>query len=373
LKVICIYPGMAKEKNDNAFMLLRLQERGVNLSIVASSSLGLKGKGRLASYENMDGISIYRLYWNLWEMLLFPTKHFHKILQLTKGLKPDLIFCCQEFNMRIALMLQKHFEVPIVLQVEDAGRIYSGEAYSFKFNSLLGVIGLPSGQKFWPWLCSKACKVITCHPRDQQILKELSQFGATIHYVPWPTSIPTDFEPPSSKSKYRGVYVGSLNPFKNTQEFELSIPRILDATPTKEFVIVGPGSHAKIAKDLQKRTNGSVRYIRELPRNEALQLIASSYFAYTPVKKGGWGFIGDCWTVGTPVIMTHNDYYVTNKMNALVANDINDLIHNINRLYNEPALYERLRKQGYRESEVRSAKIVGDAFYDVFSKAITPS
>ena len=167
MNVIAIYPGMAKEKNDNAFTLLRLQERGVKLSMIASKSLGLKGKGQLASYENMDGISIHRLYRNLWEMLFFPNKHFQQVLELAKDLKPDLIFCVQEFNMRIALMLQKHFDVPIVLQVEDAGRIYWGEAYSFKFNALLRAIRLPSGRKFWPWLCGKASVVITCHPRDQ--------------------------------------------------------------------------------------------------------------------------------------------------------------------------------------------------------------
>lgn len=362
---------MAKEKNDNAFTLLRLQERGVKLTMIASKSLGLKGKGQLPSYESMDGISIHRLYRNLWEMLFLPNKHFNEVNEMTKDLKPDIIFCCQEFNMRIALKLQKRFNVPIILQVEDAGRIYWGKAYSSKFNLLLGAIGLPSGRKFWPWLCSKASEIMTCHPRDQQISKELSQFGAPIHYIPWPTSIPANFKVLSPKDHFRGVYIGSLYPFKNTQEFEFTIPRILAETPTREFVIVGPGPHAKIAKNLQKTTNGKVRYISELSRSDALQLIASSYYAYTPVKKGGWGFLGDCWTMGTPVTMTHNDSYVTDMENALVANERHDLIQNINRLYDDPALYEKLKKQGYLESESRSTKVVGDSMYDVFSNAIS--
>ena len=371
MNVIAIYPGIAKEKNDNAYTLLRLQERGVKLTMIAGKSLGLKGKGQLPSCENMDGISVHRLYRNLWEMLFLPNKHFNEVIEITKDLKPDLILCVQEFNMRIALKLQKIFNVPIVLQVEDAGRIYWGKAYSLKFRLLLRAIGLPSGRKFWPWLCSKASVIITCHPRDQLISKELSQFGAPIHYIPWPTSIPDNFKALSPKDHYRGVYIGSLYPFKNTQEFESTIPRILNETPTREFLIVGPGPHAKIAKNLQKTTNGKVRYITELSRSDALQLIASSYYAYTPVKKGGWGFLGDCWTMGTPIAMTHNDSYVTDMETALVANETYDLIKNINRLYSDSALYERLVKQGYLESQARSTKVVGDAMYDIFSKTIS--
>jgi glycosyltransferase involved in cell wall biosynthesis len=166
------------------------------------------------------------------------------------------------------------------------------------------------------------------------------------------------------------VYAGSLNTLKNTQEFEWVIPRILEETPTKEFVAVGIGPHAKVLKDLQRRTHGSVRYLGGLPRNEALRLTASSFYAYTPVKTGGWGFIGDCWSVGTPVVMTHNDGFVTDRANALVADNTDDLIRNINRLYEEPELYDGLRRKGYQESEARKAETVGDALYDIFAKAI---
>lgn len=351
-------------------MILRIHERGAKLAIVAGRSMLLKGKGQWPSYENMDGVHVYRLYRDNWEMLLFPRRHFNQVLRMTELFEPDLIFCCGELNMRLALMLQKHFDVPIVLMVEQAGRFYSGEGYSAKMNALLSLIGIPVGKKFWPWLCSKVCIAITCHPRDKHILEELSQFGATVYYAPWPTHIPVDFKPQSSRNRYRGVYAGSLNTLKNTQEFEWVIPRILEETPTKEFVAVGIGPHAKVLKDLQRRTHGSVRYLGGLPRNEALRLTASSFYAYTPVKTGGWGFIGDCWSVGTPVVMTHNDGFVTDRANALVADNTDDLIRNINRLYEEPELYDGLRRKGYQESEARKAETVGDALYDIFAKAI---
>jgi len=372
MNVLCIYPGMAKQRNEVAFMLLKLKERGSGVAVISCKSLGLRGKGQQSSFEDMDGVLVYRLYRDLRETFIFPRAHLKKVLQITQHFKPDIIFCSQELNMRVAVLLQKHLNLPIVLLVEDAGRIFSGEEYGqrIRTNLLFRLLGIPVGRKFWLWLCDNASALITCHPRDKLILDRLSECGKPIFYLPWPTYVPIDFKPSSSRKHSRGVYIGSLYPFKNTQEFEWTLPRILRETPTKEFVVVGPGPHAKMVKHLNRITSGSVKYIQELPRIDALRLIASSYYAYTPVARGGWGFIGDCWSVRTPIVMSHNDNYVMNEVNAMVAENYDSLIHNINRLYDEPELYKRLQMKGSEESETRNAGLVGDALYRLLEKTI---
>jgi glycosyltransferase involved in cell wall biosynthesis len=350
-------------------MLTRLKVKGAQVVVVTSKTQGFKGGGKLRTYDQIDGMPIYRLYRTYYEMLVFPKRHIRKIIRLTESFQPDLIFCGQELTMPVAIILQKYFKVPIVLLVENAGRVYSGEVYSKKQNILLDMVGIPSRHKFWYWLCRHSDTIITCHPHDQQIIKRISCSGINIRYLPWPTSIPTNFQVPASRNRTRGIYVGSLYPFKNTQEFQLAIPRILEATPAKEFVIVGPGPHAAIIKKLQKTFSG-LKYIPELPRSQALRLIASSYFAYTPVVKGGWGFIGDCWSMRTPIVMTHNDSYVQDGNNSLLANNVDDLVRNINRLYEEPDLYEKLQANGYQSSAEREASVVGDTLYDIFSDTI---
>jgi glycosyltransferase involved in cell wall biosynthesis len=202
------------------------------------------------------------------------------------------------------------------------------------------------------------------------IMDRLSQYEKPVYYLPWPTHIPNDFSRPRQREKQRGVYVGSLYPFKNTQEFGWSLPRILEETPTKEFVVVGPGPHAEIIKELQKKTRGAVKYIRELPRTQALQLIAASHYAYTPVAKGGWGFINDCWSVKTPIVMTHNDNYVTNRVNALVAEKENALTEKINLLYYDTNLFKRLQINGHKEIETRNAKVIGSRLQTIFAETI---
>ena len=374
MNILCIYPGMNKQVNDNAYMLIRLHEKGVKLAIVAGRSMGLKGEGNLPKYENMDGIPIHRLYSNLQEMFLFPHKGLSKILEIAGDLKPDLIFCSQELNMRLALLIQKSLKKPIVLLVEDAGRIFSGESYnSRKMKSIMSLFGIPSGSKLWLWLCEKANVLITCSPKDQQILGLLSKHNRPIFYLPWPSYIPIELERESTRKNGRGIYVGSLYPFKNTQEFEKTLPLILEKSKTQEFVVVGTGPHAPIIKKLEHSYGKAIRYVNHLSRTEALRLISNSYYAYSPVKIGGWGFIGDCWSVGTPIVMTHNDNYVTNNVNALVAENMDDLVKNIDGLYEDAELYKKLRINGYKEYDKRKADVVGDELNNIFATAIRKS
>jgi glycosyltransferase involved in cell wall biosynthesis len=369
LNILCIFPGMDKQVNDNAYMLIRLREKGVKLTIIAGRSLSLKGEGCLPTFEDMDGIHIHRLYKNLQDMFLFPCKKINRILEIAKDLKPDLIFCDQELNMRLALLVQKSLKKPIVLLVEDAGRIFSGESYnSRKLRSIMSLFGIPHGSKFWSWLCEKSNVLITCSPRDQQILGLLSKHNRPVFYLPWPSHIPTDLMLDSIRENGRGIYVGSLYPFKNTQEFEKTLPLILEKTKTKEFLVVGTGPHVPIIKELKKKYGEGIRYIDHLSRDNALRLISNSYYAYSPVKLGGWGFIGDCWSMRTPIVMTHNDDYVINNVNALVARTENDLIASINRLYEDTQLYRNLQTNGYEEYEKRRADVIGDKLFTILTK-----
>jgi glycosyltransferase involved in cell wall biosynthesis len=353
-------------------MLIALQDKNVKMSVIASKSLLLKGKGSLPEYSNMEGIHIHRLYRNNYDIFVFPRRKLKKALDIARDLKPDLIFSSGELNMRLALLLQKSLKVPIVLLVEDAGILDSGEMHSsIKMKSVMQLLRLPTGPSFWNWLCKKASAIITCHPRDIANLEKLSRYGKPIYYAPWPTYIPPNLNSSIKRHKFRGVYVGSLEPFKNTQEFEHTLPRVLKETQTKEFIVVGPGAHAKIIINLQKETKGSIRYIPELPRGQALELIASSYYAYTPVIKGGWGFIGDCWSMGTPVIMTHSDdRYVTNNVNALVSQNENGLTASINQLYTNPELFRELQQNGYSASKAKDTNEASNSLYNVFVKTL---
>jgi glycosyltransferase involved in cell wall biosynthesis len=370
MNVLSIYPGM-NERCDNSHMLTHLLGKGVKMSVIACRDMAYKGAGTLPACENMAGIPIHRLFDTHMDMFAFPRSRIEQCRKIAADLKPDLIFCSQELNMRLALVLQKTLRVPIVLLVEDAGRIDSGEAYrNTKFSFAMNFFGVPSGPRLWGWLSKRADALITCHPKDSNELSVLARFGKPVYFLPWPTYVPSEFTFPLQKVTHRGIYVGSLSPSKNTHVFERLLPRILRETPTEEFLVIGPGPHVKTIEKLQKETNGAVKHLLGVSRLEALQLMASSFYAYTPVLRGGWGFIGDCWSTKAPLVMTHNDEYVVDGQNALVADSEDDLIADINRLYSEPELYVKLQQNGLAESCKKDAAVVGDQLYDIFIKTL---
>jgi glycosyltransferase involved in cell wall biosynthesis len=371
MNVLCVEPFVSKALCDDAFMYIEVHKKGVRLAVISSKSAYSRGKWDLPNYINMGGVHVYRLYRNLDEMFILPRKGLKKSLKIAYALSPDLIFCSQERSMRLALLLQRSLDIPIVLRVEDASRIFTGKSYgSWKFRSVMRTLGIPPGGfKFWSWLCEKAEALITCNPMDQHILGVLSMHGKPVFYIPWPAHMPEHLEKQRRKEN-RGIYVGTLYPMKGVQVFERVIPNILKETPTEEFIIVGTGPFAATIKRLRQRFPDAIEYYPQLPRLEVLKLISSSYYGYSPSRPGmGYGFIADCWGVGTPILLNHN-VCGSENVDAAVARDENDLLKIINRLYDTPRFYDRLQKIGYDEYKKRSAKVVAHKLYEIFERTL---
>lgn len=365
---------MSKTLCDDYFMYKRLLERGAKLVLVCGRSSGVRaGFMKLPLFENMDGFPTYRLYRDANEMCFFPRRKFKNVLETAKHLNPDIIHCHSGENMRLALLLQKYFKIPIVVHVEIASTIRSQKFVgSWRMRTVRRLVGLPvKGSAFWSWLCEKADALITSHPPDEQILHLLSENGKPVYYLPWPADIPQGCELPSTRERYRGIYAGTLQPFKNTQEFEWVLPRIFQNTPTKEFVVIGAGPDARIIERLKRQYGDAIKYIPRLKtRCEVIKFIAGSYYAFTPVKvKFMGGFMGDCWGTGTPLLTLHN-VFVSKKLDLCVAKDGEDLMRKINRLYEDPVFYRHMQDIGYDAYKNRTADAVGDELYSILQKTI---
>jgi len=371
MNVLCLIPFISRALCDDAFMFMEIRNKGAKMAVISSKSPGYRGRWDIPNYVNMNNVHVYRLYRNLDEMFIFPEKGLRKALEIAYALKPDLIFCSHELNMRLALIIQRVLKTPIVLRVENASGIFNSRSYqSWKFSSIMRILRLPSnGYTFWSWLCEKSDALITCNPADQHFLDVLSMHGKPVFYLPWPAHVPAELEK-EKKNKKVGIYAGSLHPSKNIQVFEWVIPRILRETPTERFTIIGTGSLVKIIKKLIQRFPDAIRYYPQLPRAEVLRLIASSYYGYSPCGPGiGYGFIADCWGAGTPILL---NYSVSNsrQVNVAVANNEDDLIRIINRLYADFKFYKKLQNFGYNEYEKRSAKVVAHELYEIFLRTL---
>ena len=371
MNILCLAPVMTKIICEDYYMYARMQERGANIVFVTGRSAGDRARTlKLPAYENEDGLTIHRLYKNPREMLIFPQKRLKKVIEVARRLNPDLILCHLADNMRLAILLQKHLKVPIVLHVEIAGEILLQKFDSWKTKPFRFLVGMPStGIAYWSWLCEKADAVITSNPPDKDILPMLSKHGKPVYYLPWPAHVFVNNELSSTRDRYRGIYAGNLNPFKNTQIFEWVLPLIFQNTPTKEFIIIGAGEHSQIITGLQERFKGKIKHISQLKRSEVAKLISSSFYAFTPVKIGGWGFISDCWGIGTPLLM-FNNIFESEKIDACVAKNGDDLVQKINRLFKEPEFYLQLKDIGFEEYNKRTVDVVSNEFLAILKKTL---
>lgn len=357
--------------NDNAYALTYLKDAGAEVAVICSRMCGLKSAEKRCKFEEMQGIPIHRIYEDFSEQSSFPMKHYDQVYRIAKQFQPSVIFCSVQSNMFIANRLKVELGAPIVLLVEyayDPTRLLRRRWY-------LGLTSLacPVANVYWRWLSKKSQAIITSFIGDKQHLRHLSRYGTPVYYVPWCNHIPDEILASNEeKNSQRGIYIGSLSKRKNTNEFAETIPSILERTPVREFVVVGPGSGIEVVRKLKGCYGARINYIPSLPRTEALKLIQNSYFSYTPVRAGGWGFIGDSWGVGTPLIVTHNEYGFRDRVDSLVVNRIDEISRVVNELYEDPQLYGRIREGGSdRAQREHSAESVGDKFLKIFEGVVS--
>lgn len=332
---------------DMSYAFLYSNKSDLNALVVTTRNIPPKGMWNLPRYEDADNIPVHRLYRDFHEMSMFPQKSLSRILKLARDFDPEVIFCAVDWNMRIAVALKKHLATPILLTVERAGDIALGRSRSRRMSIFMQAFGVPYGSGYWKWLSKWSDAIITSYPRDQLFFGGLSRFGAKMFFVPW-CNAPLSSLIVRSKVKGRAMYAGVFSKFKNTDEFYETIPRLMEETPTKEFVFLGSGSArcAQVIETLRRKYGARIRHLIGLPRAEALELLSSCYYAYTPVNTGGWGFIGDCWATRTPLVMTHNDYCATAGVDALVTST-GDIATTVNKIYEDRGLRRALQKNGY--------------------------
>ncbi|MFC1837892.1 glycosyltransferase, partial [Thermodesulfobacteriota bacterium] len=199
----------------------------------------------------------------------------------------------------------------------------------------------------------------------------IKRYCPIVIYVPWCTE--TDNTPVDlARDRKTGIYIGSLEGFKNAAELVKAIPLILENTETEKFTVVGPGEYADDIKRLVKIYGSRLVYIESVSRIEAMQMLRTSGYGYTPVIDCGLGFIGDCWGTGTPLISTHElEGFLRKDADTLVVEGICDLPRTINSLLNSDDLFERMQRGGRdRYMSNYTAQSVGEEYLKVIREVV---
>ncbi len=367
MNILALYPGLNLNINEFAYVMQHLADSGHRVTVITAQQNPMKGIQASPPYEASGQLQIYRPYQTYNQMVYFPRLRQQQVQAIAATAAPDLIFCSQEYNMLLAKMIQRTVPVPLVLAVEFAGRLADGKIPGRIRTKLMWLVGVPTyGRYYWRWLGRASKAVITFDPTDFPRLSELSHNGPPVHYVPWCNPQANDIPKPAER-KNRVVYIGSFSRYKNTEALGWAIPQILEQTPTESALLIGPGE-TKVVETLQGKYGARIDYLPGCSRPEALAHVASSFFAFTPMKVGFGGFIGDAWRMGTPVVTVPGNIGLNHNQDALIPAAEDQLAATVNRLFEEPTLYQRLQAGGALQAEQSSVPSVAAQIFAVFSQ-----
>jgi glycosyltransferase involved in cell wall biosynthesis len=204
--------------------------------------------------------------------------------------------------------------------------------------------------------------LISCYYEDS-LRKITANEELRSYYVPWPSYIPENLNNDTIRDNY-GVFIGSFDRHKNLVEFLETIPLILQNTNIDKFYIIGDGEDLFVVNNLKKLYPTKIIHIKSLDRENCLKFIKSAFFSYSPAIRGGWGFIGDSWAVGTPLVVTHNHYDFNDGDDSIVA-DKSNIAERINQLH-DSTYYKSISSGGFsRYKNEHSAVSVGQKYLNI--------
>lgn len=362
MRILLIIPGLSKKYNDIYYMFKYIADAGNEILVLTRNKDPLKATGKLLpSYEKEENLEIYRLFNSKREQTFEFWKKSRQISEIVSRFNPDIIVASHQYNLPLAIYVQRYFtHVPIVLLVEFAFNPKAPLWFMPEVNAisrkLLGKdsefllkIGRRMEKDVWTILTQVVSGIVTYNPSDREFIPFLKeQYGVNMYYIPWP-SVGYKEISGIDKVKERAIYAGALTPHKNVLEFYITIPKILQETPTEEVYIIGDGKYRQVIEDLKRQYPRNIHHIKTLPRDEVLKLISSSYYSYVPSKWGSWGFILDSWRMKTPVIATHSHFELENNINSLIGFP-QEISKYVNTLYEDGKLYKNLCHSGYKKA-----------------------
>lgn len=372
MNICLITPGIDKKFNENYHAYKFISENQNNiLAISNKKNTNKAGSLHIGKEYEIDGtLAIHRIFKSLKEQQSLTKRFFYKnkIEKILSEFKPDVIFCEEIGNFKFALELKQKFRVPIVLRTEfafDRNHPYRSMGRFLKLfkNPLTGdLISTFIGKFIWKWAYLNSDAVISCYSEDAS--KKLT-CNTPLYYVPWPTYYPKAELSKNFEKVNRGIFIGAFDDHKNLEEFSITIPKLIDNTPLKEFLFVGSGKNINIIEDLKRKYPSSVIHMNNLSRIKCLELIRQSFFSYSPAIRGGWGFIADSWATETPILVTSNHYSFFDKVDSIVTS-VEDIENSVNSLYEDKKLYSKIKEGGQkRYLENHAAESVGKCFLEI--------
>lgn len=374
MNIVFVFPFCSPHVNSISGGPIFLGANGHHVLVVTSRfAKSLKGVVSAPHSETTANTEFFRPYRDSNELIRRPSTHWPLVRMKLREFQPDAVVGFGDFNFRLPLKISRGFRIPYILFVEylRPSKITLPIRGRTALRNLAPWLHDRLAREFIAWLSRRTAAIMCSYHGDQVYFPEFRRKGTSVTYVPWCTEIG---DPPARlvRNRRTGIYVGSLERFKNSPELVAAIPLILEKTSVEKFTVIGPGEYAKHVLQLRSKYANRLVYKPSVSRPEALRAIAAAGFGYTPATDCGLGFIGDCWGLGTPLVATHSlDGFLRPGVDACVADAYTELPVLLEELLRSDDRYQRFQQAGLqRHAENYSAEAVGTKYLEVLEASL---
>jgi len=371
MKILAIFPGLNPKFDDLAHAIQALTGLGHQVMVLAARTSELKSKEVTEILEEVDGVSYYRPFMTAREMIENGLNLSSEIVANVKSFAPDVIFASSFRGLKVGRGLAlAGVKVPTLMRVEHLDPIQA--IYGRRYYLGMPWLGRMLGRAKWRANLKHLQGVVTTNAADLYQSQFYAYLGDRVFYAPHCNQLPQLRADIASRDRGLMIYIGSLIRDKHCGRWNESVEHIFEKTPVERFQIIGDGPFKYVVDSLKGRFGNRIEHIVSLPRNEALERLSSAYFAYTEAQFG-WGFIGDCWATGTPLLAPNSTYGLARGFDALMPMSIDRMVTDIRRLYVDDTLYQSLSVNGLRRYQNNHTSSVVAAHYDAAIRSVAAS
>ena len=368
MKILAIFPGLNPKYDDLAHAIKGLVTLGHQVMVLAARTSELKSKEIGELLEEVDGVSYYRPFLTAREMVENGLNFPSEIVAHVKTFAPDVIFASSFRGLKVGRGLAlAGITVPTLMRVEHLDPIQA--IYGRRYYLGMPWLGRMLGRAKWRANLKHLQGVVTTNAADLYQSQSYAYLGDRVFYAPHCNQLPQLRADIAPRDRGLMTYIGSLIRDKHCERWNASVEQIFEKTPVERFQIVGDGPFRHVVDSLKSRFGNRIEHIVSLPRKEALERLSSACFAYTEAQFG-WGFIGDCWATGTPLLAPNSTYGLVRNFDALMPMSIERMVEDINRLYVDEKLYQSLSENGLRRYQNNHTALIVAAHYHTAIKSV---